>query len=96
MKTPEGTVRLLSGASRAGESIGLVCRAIHQADGETGVRRILGILSLVRQHGAQAIESACAMAIELNLPTYAFVRRYVERQLASLTERVQSQGWNWA
>jgi hypothetical protein len=57
-----------------------VCQAIHQADGETGVRRILGILSLLRQHGAQAIEPACAMALEMGLPTYAFVRRYVERQ----------------
>ena len=80
LKTPEGTVRLLSRACHAGESIGRVCRAIHQADGETGVRRILGILSLLRQHGAPAIEAACAMSLELQLPTYAFVRRYVERQ----------------
>ena len=80
LKTPEGTVRLLSRASRAGESIGLVCRAIHQADGEPGVRRILGVLSLLKHHGAPAIEAACAMALEMGLPTYAFVRRYVERQ----------------
>ncbi len=79
-KTPVGTVRILSRACRAGESIGLVCQAIHQADGESGVRRILGVLSLVKKHGAQSIEPACAMALEMQLPTYAFVRRYVERQ----------------
>ena len=41
-KTPVGTVRLLSRACNAGESIGIVCQAIHHTDGEAGVRRILG------------------------------------------------------
>jgi hypothetical protein len=34
----------------------------------------------VKQHGAPAIEPACAMALEMELPTYQFVRRYLERQ----------------
>jgi transposase len=79
-KTPQSTVTLLSRASNAGESIGLVCQAIHHTDGETGVRRILGVLSLVKQHGAPSVEPACAMALEMQLPTYQFVRRYLERQ----------------
>ena len=79
-KTPESTVRLLSRARHAGESIGRVCQAIHRTDGEIGIRRILGVLSLVKRHGASAIEPACAMALEMELPTYQFVRRYLERQ----------------
>ncbi len=79
-KTPESTVRLLSRACHAGESIGLVCQAIHHAGPETGVRRILGVLSLVKQQGATAVEPACAMALEMEQPTYQFVRRYLERQ----------------
>jgi hypothetical protein len=79
-KTPESTVRLLSRACHAGESIGLVCQAIHHASGETGIRRILGVLSLVKQQGATAVEPACAMALEMEQPTYQFVRRYLERQ----------------
>ncbi len=79
-RTPVGTVRLLSRACNAGESIGLVCQAIYHNDGETGVRRILGVLSLVKQHGAPSVEPACAMALEMQLPTYHFVRRYLERQ----------------
>jgi transposase len=79
-KTPESTVRLLSRACNAGESIGIVCQAIHYADGEVGVRRILGVLSLVKQHGASAVEPACAMALEMQVATYQFVRRYLERQ----------------
>ena len=83
-KTPETTVRLLSRASRAGESIGIVCQAIHQQDGEVGVRRILGVLSLVKKHGPAPVEQACSMALEAQVPTYRFVRRYVEHQQAQL------------
>jgi len=79
-KTPRTTVQLLSRACKAGESIGIVCQAIHHADQETGVRKILGVLSLVKKHGTAAIEPICAMAIEMQLPTYQFVRRYLDRQ----------------
>ena len=80
LKTPVGTVRLLSRAAVAGKSIGIVCQAIHDRDGVLGVRRILGVLSLVKRHGTAAVEPACAMALEIKLPTYPFVRRYLERQ----------------
>jgi len=83
-KTPESTVRLLSRAAVAGESIGIVCQAIHHQDGAVGVRRILGMLSLVKKHGPSPVEQACAAALELDLPTYQFVRRYVERKQAEL------------
>jgi transposase len=83
-KTPESTVRLLSRAGTAGESIGIVCQAIHHQDGEVGVRRILGVLSLVKKYGPAPVEHACQMALEVQLPTYQFVRRYVERQQAQL------------
>jgi hypothetical protein len=43
------------------------------------VRRILGVLSLARQYGAPAVDDACAAALELAVPTYRFVRRYLER-----------------
>ncbi len=79
-RTPVGTVRLLSRACNAGESIGLVCQAIYHSDGETGVRRILGVLSLVKQHGVASVDPACEMALEMQLPTYQFVRRYLECQ----------------
>ena len=71
---------LLSRAAVAGKNIGIVCQAIHDQDGVLGVRRILGVLSLVKRHGAAAVEPACAMALEMKLPTYPFVRRYLERQ----------------
>ena len=44
--------QLLSRAERAGTHIGTLCAEIHRRDGEHGVRRILGVLSLARKHGA--------------------------------------------
>jgi transposase len=79
-KTPEGTVRLLSRACNAGESIGIVCQAIHHGQPDTGVRRILGILNLVKHQGKEAVEAACEVAVEIQQPTYRFVREYLKRQ----------------
>lgn len=81
-RTPATTTQLLARAARVGESIGAVCRAIHAADGEPGVRRILGILSLAKKHGAASTEEACTAALEVGAPTYRFVRRYLDRQPA--------------
>ena len=81
-RTPATTLQLLTRAAHAGEHVGVVCQAIHRQDGEPGVRRILGVLSLVKRHGPVAVDEACAAALELELPTYRFVRRYVERCLS--------------
>ncbi len=61
-----------------------MCQAIHHQDGEVGVRRILGMLSLVKRYGPSPVEQACSMALNVKVPTYQFVRRYVERQQAQL------------
>ena len=53
---------------------------MHQRDGETAVRRILGVLSLVKKYGAAAVDDACAAALEVGVRDYRFVRRYLERR----------------
>ena len=47
------------------------------------MRRILGILTLVKKHGAAVVEDACATALELQVADYRFVRRYLERHPAA-------------
>jgi hypothetical protein len=79
-RTPPSTLELLARAARAGHHVGTVCAAIHDRDREAGVRRILGVLSLAKHHGAPAVDDACAAALELAVPTYRFVRRYLERK----------------
>ena len=67
-------------ADKAGSQIGALCRSMHSADGQAAVRRIQGVLSLAKKHGAATVEEACAAALEVGVCEYRFVRRYLERQ----------------
>ncbi len=63
----------------SGAHIGALCDAIHRQQGEVGVRRILGVLSLAKKYGTAAVDEACAAALEMGVQEYRFVRRYLER-----------------
>jgi hypothetical protein len=78
-RTPLRVSQLLWRAGRAGAHIGALCEAIHRQQGEVGVRRILGVLSLAKKYGAAAVDEACAAALEMGVQEYHFVRRYLER-----------------
>jgi len=82
-RTPPTTATLLARAARVGTHIGTLCATIHRRDGELGVRRILGVLGLVKKHGAAVVDAACAAALELEVADYRFVRRYLERHPAA-------------
>jgi hypothetical protein len=87
-RTPQGTLALLARARTAGTHISTVCQSIHQHEAASGVRRILGILALARKHGPAVVDEAAKTALELGVPTYRFIRRYLERRLpAPLTLR---------
>jgi hypothetical protein len=79
-KTPQTTLALLDRARAAGPHIGSLCDQMHRLDGEPGVRRILGVLSLAKKHGAVVVDDAAKAAIELGAPNYRFLRRYLERR----------------
>jgi transposase len=81
-RTPPTTLTLLAQAARAGTHVGTLCETLHRRDGPAGVRRLLGVLSLVKKHGAAAVDDACAAALELQVADYRFVRRYLERHPA--------------
>ena len=74
------TEALLRRAHFAGSHIGMLCEQIHRCDGEPGVRRILGVLSLAKKHGPAVVEDAAEAALELGAPSYRFLRRYLERR----------------
>jgi transposase len=79
-RTPPQLLQLLSRAHKAGANIGAVCDAIHARQGELGTRRIQGVVQLVKQYGSAACDEACAAALELRVPEYRFVSRYLERR----------------
>jgi hypothetical protein len=74
---------LLGKAETAGRSIGAICRAIHERRHQAGVRQIQGVLALARKHGVAAVEEAADVAMEVGVPEYRFVRRYIERRVRS-------------
>src|SRR6267143_475999 len=78
-KTPLGILQLLDRAGKAGAQIGALCRGMHQAQGDTAVRRILGVLALAKKYGPASVDNACAAALEVGVGDYRFVRRYLER-----------------
>ncbi len=78
-RTPLRTQQLLWRAEKAGPNIGQLCRVLHDRQGEPAIRRILGVLSLAKKQGVAAVEQACATALEMGVPEYRFVRRYLER-----------------
>jgi hypothetical protein len=78
--TPLGTMQLLCRADKAGSHIGALCRTRHGRDGETAVRRIQGVLSLAKKHGAASVDDACGAVLEMGSCEYRSVRRYRERQ----------------
>src|ERR1700674_5678229 len=79
-RTPPTTLALLARAMSAGPHIGTVCTQIHQHDGVPGVRRILGVLALAKKHGPAVVEDAAKAALEIGVPTYRFLRKYVDRR----------------
>ena len=79
-KMPLSTAQLLRRAEHAGARIGKFCQLIYQQQGATGIRRILGMLSLMKKYGTAAVEDACAAALDIGVHEYRFVRRYLERR----------------
>jgi transposase len=80
-RTPVSTVTLLARATTAGVHISRVCTYIYQHEGAAGVRRILGVLALAKKHGPAVVDDAAKAALDLGVPTYRFLRRYLERRL---------------
>jgi hypothetical protein len=79
-RTPPKTVALLEAAMRIGPSVSAICDHLHRHEGAAGIRRILGVLALAKKHGPVVIEDAAKAALDLGVPTYRFLRRYLERR----------------
>ncbi|MFI5106751.1 MAG: IS21 family transposase, partial [Terriglobales bacterium] len=78
-RTPPGTQHLLLRADRAGSQMGALCRQMHEELGQEAVRRIQGVLALAKKYGPAMVDNACAVALEIGVSNYQFVRRYLER-----------------
>jgi transposase len=79
-RTPPKTIALLEAALRVGPAVSTICEQIQRHEGQAGVRRILGVLALVKKHGPAVVEDAAKAALALGVPTYRFLRRYLDRR----------------
>ena len=80
-RTPLGTLQVLARAERAGKHIGAFAKIMHREQGQTAVRRIQGLLSFQKKYGPARVDEACAMALEMEISDFRFVRRYLDRNL---------------
>ena len=78
-RTPLGTLQLLARAEKAGTHIGAFCQQMHRQQGQPAVRRLQGVLSFLKKYGVARVDQACALALDLEVYDYRFVRRYLER-----------------
>jgi transposase len=77
-RTPLPVQQLLWRTQQAGAHIGTFCHTLHRNQGQTAVRRIQGVLSLAKKLGPSAVDKACAVALEMAVHEYRFVKHYLE------------------
>jgi hypothetical protein len=77
-RIPLSTHQLLRRAETTGPHIGALCQLMYRDQGQVAVRRILGVLALVKKYGLASTDEACAVALETGACEYRFVRRYLE------------------
>ncbi len=81
-KTPRTTAQLLTRCAKIGAHIGTLAEHMYARGGQSEIRRILGITSLARKHGAALVNDACAAALDSELPAnpYRFVCHWLKRK----------------
>jgi transposase len=79
-KTPRTTAQLLARCARIGVHIGALAERMYARGGQTEIRRILGITSLARKHGAALVNDACVAALDSELPAnpYRFICHWLK------------------
>jgi len=82
---PWSTAQLSRRAGGAGTQIGALCDAGFHQQGEPGIRRILGVLSLTQKNGTAAVEDACAAALEIGVRPQLTLRQ-ADPLMRELTE----------
>ena len=78
-RTPLGTLELLARAEKAGTHVGPFCQQMYRQQGQAAVRRLQGVLSFLKKYGGARGDEACAVALDMEIYDYRFVRRYLER-----------------
>jgi transposase len=81
-KAPRTTAQLLARCAKIGSHIGTLAERMYERGGQSEIRRILGITSLARKHGAALTDEACAAALDSGMPVnpYRFVLLWLKHK----------------
>jgi transposase len=76
------TQQLLARCEKTGSHVGALCQLMYREQDVVSIRRIQGVLSLARKHGAALTDDGCAAALEIGVREnpYRFVRCWLERR----------------
>jgi Mu transposase-like protein len=77
-RTPLRVHQLLWRTEQAGSHIGIFCQALHRSQGPIAVRRIQGVLAMAKKFGTPMVDKACAVALEMGVHEYRFVKHYLK------------------
>jgi transposase len=77
-RAPFRVHQLLWRSEQAGSHIGTFCHALHRSQGQIAIRRIQGVLALAKKFGTPAVAKACAVALEMGVHEYRFVKHYLQ------------------
>ena len=78
-RTPPQVEHLVQRARAAGQHVGALCERIEQRRHQYSAREILGVLSLVKRHGADWVDVCCRTALERDVAGYRIVARLSKR-----------------
>ena len=78
-KMPLSTAQLLRRCEHAGTQIGKLCQLMYQRQGGDWHPPHPGSSFPDEEYGTAAVEDACAVALDIGVAEYCFVRRYLER-----------------
>ena len=78
-RTPPEVTALFVRAHNIGAATGAIADALYAADPRVGVRRVLGLCRLAKQHGVLAVERAAQVALDAGALTYRAVKAYLAR-----------------
>lgn len=85
-QTPPQVENLVERIAQMGTACGVFARAIENEHGALAARTLFGLLDLIRRHGIEAVERACALAVPAGIWRLRFLRALLAQQSpASLT-----------
>jgi len=82
-RTPPGVAALMLRAHGIGTAAGAIVDAIYADNRVAGVRRVLGLCGLAKNHGALAVERAAQVALDPGAHTYRAVKACLDHHQAT-------------